>query len=138
VDTATSIAFGCNLVAVLFTAGVSFSYVTATKFKHYHRAALGRSWSDLDLPLKALLLAMMKGIGGYGLTITLAQLIVLFIPFRQGEAWALWAVPVVGLVHASLSAYALTPIARASGNFPFIFAIGAGALYTAGLCIALI
>jgi hypothetical protein len=137
-DTGTLVAFGCNLVAVLFTAAVSLRYLTAKKFMHYHRAALGRSWSDLDSRLQALLLAMMKGIGGYGLTITLAQLIALLIPFRHGEAWALWAVPIVGLVHASGSAYALTPIAGVSGKFPFIFSIGAGTLYAAGLCIALL
>ena len=136
-STATWIAFGCNLVAVLLTLGVGITYVTRKEFMPFHCVALGRAWSELEPPLRTVLLALIKGIGGYGLALALAQLIILLIPFRHGAVWALWAVPVVGLVLCSFSFYALTLLTKGtSANPPYVVPLSAGFLYLAGLCVA--
>lgn len=131
------VAFGCNVLAVLLGPAVSVTYATRHKFMPYHGAAVGKSWSQLDPPIRNVLLALIRGVGGYGLAIALAQFIVLLIPFRHGETWALWAVPAVGLVHASSSFRGLTPIATTpSLKRLYAFPLCMGFLYLVGLCIA--
>ena len=72
---------------------------------HYHAQAAGKTWTELDPGLRWLILAYLKFIGGGWLAVSLAIGIMLFIPFRRGEAWARLAIPIVGLVSYGTALY---------------------------------
>jgi hypothetical protein len=72
----------------------------------YHSDALQRNWDELDSQLQALLLALMRAVGGGWLAVSLNVAFLLVFPFRAGETWARYAIPLVGLAAALPSLYA--------------------------------
>ena len=80
-------AFGlAGLLAVLF--GVR--YLVAREFMPYHAAVLGKPWASLEPRLQALILGMLRVVGG-GLLACGCALLWLLLPLQRGEAWAAWA-----------------------------------------------
>jgi hypothetical protein len=72
----------------------------------YHSDALQRGWDELDSQLQALLLGLMRAVGGGWLAVGLSVAFLLVFAFRAGEAWARYAIPLVGLAAALPSLYA--------------------------------
>ncbi len=63
------------------------------------------TWEELGPRLQVLLQCFIK-IAAAGFLVTgLTLLILLFIPFRQGEQWAHWAIPLLGIVFFGFSLY---------------------------------
>jgi hypothetical protein len=121
------LAFGCHLVAILIVAAFGVTYLFRTEFMPYHAVALGTAWSALNASTQVLILALMKAVGGACLAVVAYGLFVLLVPFRQGALWALWALPVGGLLIASGALYAMALVAlNTPANPPWIApAIGA-------------
>jgi hypothetical protein len=82
------------VVAVLFGVGVHY-LVSRTPMPH-HLQILDVPWTDLTPRTRALLLTLMKGTGMVAICTAVALAVLLAIPFRAGEAWARWAVLLVG------------------------------------------
>jgi hypothetical protein len=111
-------AFICYLVAALVSIGFGLVYLARSTFMPYHRDALSTSWEKLDTPLQALLLALIKVAGGGFLTSGLSVGFMLFFPFRAGESWARFAIPLVGLAMSLPSLYATVLVRRRTPATP--------------------
>ena len=81
-------------------------YLMRDRFMPYHKAALGRSWEELDLATRTLLLALMKAVGGGALGCAIAGTFILAGPFIAGETWANWALLTIILCSFLPAAYA--------------------------------
>lgn len=83
-------------------------------------------WSEVLVHFQVLILALMKAIGGTCVPLALALYIILFLPFRQGARWALWATPLLGLVQSAGSFYAMSRIALKTSVSPTLWVPTAG------------
>jgi uncharacterized membrane protein len=81
-------------------------YLVRPQFMPYHSEAVQSSWTDLDPNMRVLILALMKVSGGGMLATGVAALVLLAIPFRAGEAWSFYAIPLIGLCTSAGSLYA--------------------------------
>lgn len=72
-----------GVIAILF----GFRYALAREFMPYHATVAGRSWSELEPGVQAIVLGMYRIMGAgfftYGLT-----LLWLLLPLRDGQQWA--------------------------------------------------
>jgi hypothetical protein len=96
----------CYVLALLMATAFGVVYLTKSKFMPYHSDALQASWDELDSNLQVLLLALMRSAGGGWLGVSLGVAFLLWFPFRAGERWAMYAIPVIGLAVALPSLYA--------------------------------
>ena len=108
-------------------------YLFSPQFMPYHAAALGTSWSALEPEQQTLILALMRVGGGGWVAVGLALALLVALPFRQGQAWAVWFIPLVGLVfylpnlYATLQVTFTTPAAAPwYGNLAGIVALLVG------------
>lgn len=135
--TKTKIAFGCYLAATAMAMVTGLVYLFSPQFMPYHAEAIGVNWEDLTPRFQMLFLAFLKGGGAGGLGSGLALGIMLFIPFKRGEAWSRWAILAVGLtgylpvLYTALMVKLNTP---ASPPWPLI--VVAIALLTAGFFLS--
>lgn len=119
-STRMKIAFGCYFLSGLLLVGFGFVYLFRAEFMPYHSVAVGMSWPEVPPQFQVLILALMKAVGGTCVALALALYIVLFVPFRQGARWALWATPLLGLVQSAGSFYAMSHVAlNTSASPPF-------------------
>ena len=132
------LAFACHLLATFILATFGFVYLFHRQFMPYHADALAMPWREVSPAFQALVLALMKAVGGACLAVTVLELVLLFIPFRQGLRWARWAIPGGGLVACATSFYAMIFLALNTPATPPWIAPGAGALLLlAGLVLSL-
>lgn len=89
--------FVCYSIFVLVATIFSFVYLFRAEFMPYHAVAIGHNWSELDQGLQNLILGLMKVVGGAWLSVSIAMSILLLKPFRNGESWAYWAIPLIAL-----------------------------------------
>jgi hypothetical protein len=99
VNVRTKIALSCYLIAMAGPGIFGVIFLVRNEFMPYHADAVGMPWSEVPRSFQTLIMALLKPAGGAWLTIAVAQLVVLFVPFRQNARWALWAVPSLGLLH---------------------------------------
>ena len=85
------------LVSVVF----GIRYLRTKEFMPYHAVVAGKSWSELELGVRTIILGMLKIVGG-GLTTYGLALLWLLVPLNRGESWAPWAV-------LSITATAIVP-----------------------------
>lgn len=97
-STKMKIAFVCHLLATLIVAAFGVTYLFRPEFMPYHAVAVGMPWVGVAPSFQVLILALMKVIGGACIAVVVLQLILLFVPFRQGAVWARWAIPAGGLI----------------------------------------
>jgi hypothetical protein len=137
VETARLASFACYALFALSAAAFGAIYMLRSRFMPYHEEALGRSWQELDSRLQVLLLALLR-ISGAGLLVGgISMAILLLIPFRAGEGWSLWAIPLIGLMTDLPSLYATALIRLRTGAHTPVWASIAGlGLLAAGLILS--
>src|ERR671916_3380733 len=84
--------------------------VTTPRFMSYHADALGTTWEELPANYQGFVLGVLKAMGAGSVAVTVALLIMILIPFRRGQAWARWAVPVVGVLFTPPPPHGAPPI----------------------------
>ena len=98
------------LAAVLLVAlaGIVFGvrYMRRDAFMPYHAAVAGTSWAELDPGVQAVILGMLKVIGGGFVTLGVT-LLWLSLALHEGARWAPWAI-------LTISAAALGPMLYAA------------------------
>lgn len=100
----------------------------------YHLKALETSWDDIDPKYQFLLKALLNGGGYYGLSVGLFMLVLLVIPFRNGEDWAGYAIGLIGLVGTFPLGYIVYRVKKhTAGNPPLSVMIVVNLLLIAGL-----
>ena len=114
-DTPDVAALVCYGLVTLCSLAFGALYLVRSSFMPYHRAAVGKPWHELDPRLQALLLGLMRVAGGGLLTGGIALAILLLIPFREGEAWSRWAVPLIGFLLVLPTLYATVYIRLRTG-----------------------
>jgi hypothetical protein len=124
-----------HLCATVILLSFGVVYLVRGEFMPYHAVAVSRSWAEVDPAMQVLLLALMKVTAGGWIASSLALLVILLIPFRSGQRWSFFAVPIVGSILGissllvTLRVRALTP-----ANPPWIAAaVGLGLLLAASL-----
>ena len=112
-------------------------YLTTATFMPYHAEALGVSWEELPSHYQGFVLGVIRGMGAGSVSVSLAMLVILFIPFRRGERWAMWAVPMIGITFTLLTAYAAYTIdVRTPASTPWRQTCGLAAMYAVGPAIS--
>lgn len=94
---APRVAFASYLLVVFGMLGTGLVYLFTPRFLSYHAAAYGQAWSEAPERLQLLYLTMVKAIGAPTLVAALAIGVILMLPWRHHERWALWAVPLLAL-----------------------------------------
>ncbi len=117
--------------------GQGLLYVTTTRFMPYHAEALATPWEALPAHHQGFVLGVIKGLGAGSIAVTLALAILLLVPFRRGDAWARWAIPIVGAVFTSLTAYAAYTIdVRTPASTPWRETLVLVALFGVGAAVS--
>jgi len=115
---ANTSAFICYLVAAIGSIGFGLVYLARSTFMPYHRAALSTPWEKLEKPFQALLLGLIKVVGGGFLVGGLSAGFMTLFPFRAGELWARFAISTVGLAMAPPALYATVHVQRQTPASP--------------------
>ncbi|MGB3614677.1 MAG: hypothetical protein WBA10_12860 [Elainellaceae cyanobacterium] len=131
-------AFWCHLTTLSLLAAFSLIYLFRSEFMPYHALAIGQPWEDLSPALQALILGLMKATGGGWLATAVAMATILFKPFKRAEPWALWAVPLIGLLTSVPLLYLTLSIAiRTPATSPWTAAALSVILQITGLVLSL-
>lgn len=121
-------AFVCYSLAVLVAFVFSVIYLFRSKFMPYHGDAVELKWEEVDSKHQVLILALMRAAGGGWLSAGISMIFLLIFPFRSGEQWSLFALPLVGLATASAALYATLYVKRNSRANPPVGLVGAAIL----------
>lgn len=131
------IAFLCMASATLVELGIGVVYLLADEAMPYHKEVLGVEWSELEPGIRTMLVGLVNGYGGAHLTAGMALSILLLIPFRQGQAWARWALLATGLPVLASTAWASHHLAVVSGaGVPWKGALVLLLLFLTGIALA--
>jgi hypothetical protein len=138
VITKTKIALFCYLVAIAGPGIFGFIFLFRGEFMPYHAEAVGMPWAQVPRPFQILIMALLKLAGGAWLTVAVAELVLLLIPFRQGARWALWAVPLLGLLHYAGVCIAMAHVTlNTSAAPPWVATIASAVLLLVGAALSI-
>jgi len=116
---ASNLAFWLYGLATLATILIGLLYASRRQIMPYHVKALDTPWEDIDPKYQFLLKALLNGGGYYGLSVGLFMLVLLLIPFRNGEDWAGYAIGLIGLVGTFPLGYIVYTVKKnTAGNPP--------------------
>ena len=122
-DTWVFVSYG---LAALLSAAFGVVYLARPRFMPYHQEALGMPWDQVDPRLQSLVLGLMRTAGGGLVASAVAIAIMLCIPFRAGEAWPRFSIPIVGFATAGPALYATVLVRRRTGARSPVPAAAAG------------
>ena len=136
---AMNISFWLYMLAAIATVLIGLLYASRRTVMPYHLEALETSWDEIDAKYQFLLKALLNGGGFFGLANGLFMLVILLIPFRQGELWAGYAVGFIGLVGCLPLGFIVHAVKKnTAGNPPLgVMVLVNGLLITGLICFAL-
>jgi len=111
------IAFRCYIASAVVLTIFGIVYMTAEEIMPYHQSVLGATWDQLDANLQALLLTFVHATGASYLMGAVAMWFLLLIPFRRGEIWSRWAIPMIGVGLLGPSLLYARSLARTTGEW---------------------
>jgi len=111
------IAFRCYVASAVVLTIFGVVYMSAEEIMPYHQRVLGTTWDQLDPNLQALLLTFVHATGASYLVGAVAMWFLLLIPFRRGEVWSRWAIPLIGVGLLGPSLLYARSLARATGEW---------------------
>ena len=94
-NTTMKIAFVLYLLIALVSVLGGLLYFFASELMPYHQEVIGMDWEKVDPRFQKMFLALLNGGGLSGFMQGVALFILILIPFRKGESWARWALPVL-------------------------------------------
>ncbi len=106
-NTKMRVSFACYLLSTIIIAGIGAIYLFSRQLLPFQLEALGSSWGEIPPRFQVLFLALMKLATGGLLGTALGLGVLLFVPFRKGEAWARWAISAIGLSFATPLLYGM-------------------------------
>ena len=131
---ANTLSFYCYAAATLLTILIGLLYASRKQIMPYHLQALETSWDKMDANYQLLLKALLNGGGYYGLSSGLFMLLLLWIPFREGQLWAGYAIGLIGLVGTLPLGYIVYQVkTKTKGNPPLWIMVLVNLLLIAGL-----
>ena len=118
---------------------IGVCYLAATQFMPYQAAVLGKSWTELEPRLQAVILAMLRVVGGgfIGLALTIAWLC---FALYHGARWAPWAILTIAAVMLAPALYSTLALRQVEpkAKTPLAPTALAIALIVAGAVVALL
>ncbi len=90
-----AVAYGITALVSLVMGSI---YLLRTSFMPYHAEAVSKGWNEVDGATQELISALMTVAGGGWLAAGVVILLLLAVPFRRDERWAVYAVPGVILL----------------------------------------
>ena len=84
----------------------------------YHLKALDTTWDEIDPKYQFMLRALLNGGGFYGISSGLFMSFLLWIPFRDEQVWAGYAIGLVGLVGAIPLGYIVYSVKKNTAGDP--------------------
>jgi hypothetical protein len=131
------VAFGCHLVAISLGAIFGIVYLCRSEFMPYHARAVGSEWVRLEPRMQALLVGFLKATGGSLLGGSVAGGFILLFAFRRAARWAVWAVPLAGLLTSISTLWASLYVQHhTSATTPWIASAIGCALFMGGLVLS--
>ena len=124
------IAFWRHFFAGLLLVGFGVVYLFRGEFMPFHAIAIDMPWPEVPPGFQAIILALMKALGGAHIVLALAVYAMLFGPFRQGVRWALLTIPLLGLLSIAVTFYAMTHLTVHTSAIPPFWAPTLGAALT--------
>ena len=104
-NTRMKVSFWMYLLTSLLLAAFSATYLFRSQFMPYHAVEVGMSWEQVPQGFQIMIISLMKSLGGAWLSTLVAFWAILFVPFRRGERWAIYMLPVIGLTSSIPSLY---------------------------------
>ena len=89
------ISFSLYMLLALFSAGAGIVYLLTPTVMPYHLQAIGVPWNELGEGVRALLWVVVKLIGGLSIIMSAVMAILVLIPFRRNEHWAVITIPLM-------------------------------------------
>jgi hypothetical protein len=111
-------AFWTYLALMIAGAAWGIGFLLRSEFTSYHGAAAGVPWAEVPSNFQTVILALTKLAGGLWVAFTLCIFVLLFLPFRQGARWAVWAVPGLMLAQYLAPMPAMTHLTMNSPSKP--------------------
>ena len=122
--------FLASIATILF----GLLYASRRTVMPYHLTALETSWEEIDPKYQFMLRALLNGGGYFGLSTGLFMLVLLLIPFRQGELWAGYAIGFIGLIGILPLGLIVRSVKKnTAGNPPLIVMVIVNLLLIGGL-----
>lgn len=129
-----NIVFWLYALASIATILIGLLYASRPRVMPYHLEALETTWEDIDPKYQHMLKALLNGGGFYGIATGLFMLVLLLIPFRNGEIWAGYTIGLVGLVGTLPLGYIVYTVKKhTAGNPPLSVMIVINGLLIIGL-----
>ena len=126
--------FTLYLLASAATILIGLLYASRRRVMPYHLKALETSWEEIDPKYQIMLRALLNGGGYFGLSTGLFMLVLLLIPFRQGELWAGYAIGLIGLIGILPLGLIVRSVKKnTAGNPPLIVMVIVNSLLIGGL-----
>ena len=129
-----TLTFTLYLLASIATILIGLLYASRRRVMPYHLKALETSWEEIDPKYQFMLRALLNGGGYFGLSTGLFMLVLLLIPFRQGELWAGYAIGFIGLIGILPLGLIVRSVKKnTAGNPPLIVMVIVNLLLIGGL-----
>jgi hypothetical protein len=121
--------YALNIAALLF---FGLLYASRSEFMPYHSEAVRMPWTSLPAGTRTLLVALINGVGFCTCGFASAMALILIIPFRRNDLWAVLALPVLLLiVQAGLVRVARRVASETGAHTPWKAPVG-------GICLTLL
>ena len=129
------------LYAIAFGTSIVFGvrYLIAREFMPYHREVVGTPWDQLDGRVRQLIFVLLKLVGAGMVSVGLAGLFLLAVPFRDGALWPNFAMISMAAVMGGASVFATTYLKRETkAETPIIPAVASMVLPTSAFVLRLL
>jgi hypothetical protein len=133
------IAIGVLVIPVVLGLAIGTRYLFATQFMPYQATVLGRSWPELEPRLQAIMLAMLRVVGGGFIALALSIAWLCFA-FYHGARWAPWAMLTIAAAMLAPALYSTLVLRQVEpkAKTPLAPTALAIALIVAGAVVALL
>ena len=112
------ISFSCYLITAIVSIIFGIIYLTRSEFMPYHAVALEKEWTELDIRMQTLILALMRVAGGGFLATGMVVILLMYLYIKTTEEWIIFIIPTVGFVTSLSSLYATLLVKNRTPGLP--------------------
>ncbi len=112
------ISFSCYLITAIVSIIFGIIYLTRSEFMPYHAVALEREWTELDIRMQTLILALMRVAGGGFLATGMVVILLMYLYIKTTEEWIIFIIPTIGFVTSLSSLYATLLVKNRTPGLP--------------------
>ncbi|MFK7905108.1 MAG: hypothetical protein AB8B69_08285 [Chitinophagales bacterium] len=128
------LSFYSYAIASILTILIGLVYATRKTIMPYHLKALEKTWEEIDVNSQLMLNSLLNGGGFYGISCGIFMLVLLLIPFSEGQLWAGYTIGLAGLVGTLPLTYIVYKVkTRTKGDPPLWVMIVVDVLLIVGL-----